>query len=432
MFWTREKLDAQHQRRFRKLVCHAAKKSPYYADLFARNRLNPETVPLEEIPPLTRQTLIEEFDRLVTDRAISRRRVKEFFVAEPDQRVLFDNRYFAIQSSGTSGMPAYMVYSPREWIRSCSLQSRLMPGLQVRRRIAFVGGINEHFTGVTLSRTGCRGLSRAFFDCRVIDHNLASETLVEELNRLQPHVLSTYAHTHRTLMAYVAVGELKIRPKYVICSGEVLSPQLRSLLEQTYQATVVDMYAATETLLLAGTTTADGMMLFEDDIRIEILPDHFLYTNLFNRTLPMIRYRINDVLEPCDTLRAGSPFRWIRRIVGRNEQNFEVINNRGIAETLGAMTLIVLPIPTVPGLQLVVVNPTHLIFRVLESHQASPAENAALLEEVRAGIHRWMVDKRLDKSVRCEVVGVPKLEIDPRSGKVKPILYGHTEAQRAA
>ena len=50
----------------------------------------------------------------------------------------------------------------------------------------------------------------------------------------------------------------------------------------------------------------------------ELYPDHSVVTNLFNFTLPLIRYRMADILRPVES-GAHAPYLVIESLVGRNE-----------------------------------------------------------------------------------------------------------------
>lgn len=420
--WTRAQLEAQRSLRFRKLVQFVAQHSPYYQQLFADHKLSPDTVQLCDIPPLTKQTLIENFDRIVTRPALRKDRMIEFLQQNPDPCALLDNKYYVIRTSGTSGTPAFMAYSVREWIRACSLQIRQTPGLQWRRRIAFVGATSGHYAGISLSLTGRRGINQLFFNCKAMNHNQPIDALVAELNEFQPQILSGYANFHAALVQQALRGRLTIQPRYVLSSGEPLRPQLRQLLEQTYQTTVIDLYCASEMLLLAGGSSADGLMLYEEDNVFEPASDHWLATNVFNRTVPLIRYRVNDVLQPRTSLRSGLPFQWIKSVDGRSEQAFELVNNDGDLEPVGPLQILYLPMPAVPGLQLVVQSSRSLVFRILMPAEALPIQRAQLLKAVQSSIQQWLAGKRMDRFVRFQVQGLDELETDPRSGKAKAII----------
>ena len=173
-------------------------------------------------------------------------------------------------------------------------------------------------------------------------------------------------------------------------------------------------------------------MLHEDDTAIEISNDHWLATNLFNQTVPLIRYRVNDVLEQTEAPASSSvsPFRWIKAIAGRNELPFELVNNDGDLEPISQLGLLYLPVPPLQGLQLVIYDAQQIEFRVVISDQQLPFQRESKLRDVRRAIQEWLVGKRMEKNVRFEVKAVDQLEIDPQNGKAKLIIRRSSEKFR--
>jgi len=62
--WTRDDLLAYQTVRIRALISHAVSSSPYYRDVLGADAAER---PLAELPTLPKATLMEEFDRVVTD-----------------------------------------------------------------------------------------------------------------------------------------------------------------------------------------------------------------------------------------------------------------------------------------------------------------------------------------------------------------------------
>ena len=79
------------------------------------------------------------------------------------------------------------------------------------------------------------------------------------------------------------------------------------------------MYACTEHMML-GISNPDGdtMTLMDDNLMFEFYEDHSVITNLFNYTLPLIRYRMSDIMRPVSAPEARRIV--IQNLVGRTEQ----------------------------------------------------------------------------------------------------------------
>jgi phenylacetate-coenzyme A ligase PaaK-like adenylate-forming protein len=64
--WSRPQLLAFQRRRLRELLEHVVARSPYYREQFGRH-VGRSAVRLERLPTLPKKTLVDEFDRIVTD-----------------------------------------------------------------------------------------------------------------------------------------------------------------------------------------------------------------------------------------------------------------------------------------------------------------------------------------------------------------------------
>ncbi len=407
---------------FRRLVKFAVQQSPYFADVAAGRRLDIDRCRLADFPELTKTIFIRDFDRIATEPTITRSRVAEFVERSRDPIELLDGRFYVLRTSGTTGTPGYMAFTPREWIRGCSHENRLIPGLRWKRRVAFVAITDQHFAGVSLAMTGRRRTNRLFFDCRPFDLNLTVQEIDSQLNEFQPQILSGYASTLRMLALEQQHQRLRLRPRFVCSSGEVLRPAVRRQLEETFQARVIDLYASCETLFLGAADSSDGLMLFEDDLVFELFPTHVLVTNIFNRTIPLIRYRIDDVLVVNEE-RPASPFRWLQNISGRQERSFELRNNEDLLELVTPLSLAYLPTQTLLGLQIFVVEVDRLVIRVQLPSKMTTDARLQTLRDVENAIRNWLVEKRMDHSVKFTIEETEQLEIDPVSGKARLIVY---------
>jgi len=69
--WSRDRLLAHQAERLRALIAHAVAASPYYRDLLGPDAAGGD-VPLSELPTLPKATLMDDFDRIVTDPRLRR------------------------------------------------------------------------------------------------------------------------------------------------------------------------------------------------------------------------------------------------------------------------------------------------------------------------------------------------------------------------
>ena len=431
MHGTREQLQASHDRRFRRLVRFVAKQSPYYSRIIRERKIDPRTCRLEEFPILTRQMLIERFDEITTDRSLSRQRMSEFFESSASPTDLLDNRYFAIHSAGTSGNRVYMAYSPREWIRGVSHQTRFAGGLRWRKRCAFIGLLSDHFGGYTMAMTAKRGINRFFFDTRGIDLQLSTQEIVDQLNDFQPHVLSAYSSVLAGMADQQANGQLQIRPQCIVSSGEMLQPEQRRYIEAVFGLPVTDVYAATEVLVAAmAGAPGDVMTLLEDDLILEFNHDHYCATSLFHRTVPLIRYRMEDALRPVP--QTGShPLRRVGRVVGRSCELMMFLNNQGEQEPIHSFVLLALHVRGVVQYQFVYQGMETFAFRVRFESGLTELQRGQALEQVHSWLQQTLAEKGFERSVRFTVDEVDRIPADPRTGKVRMVIDEQSQRRAA-
>ena len=152
---------------------------------------------------------------------------------------------------------------------------------------------------------------------------------VQQLNALQPDTLAGYPARLAQLAAEQRAGRLRIAPRSVGASSEMLTDANRSAITAAFGVPVVNSFGSTEGL--AGTSDPGGTVItFATDLCLAELVDSggrpvppgtpsakVLLTNLHNLTQPLIRYELADSF----TATAGTqPGGYLRATVeGRDE-----------------------------------------------------------------------------------------------------------------
>ncbi len=420
-FLSRRQFERRRLVKFRKLVAYASQRSPYYQRIIREQGIDPRTCRPEDFPVLSKQTFIDHFDEIVTDPALTKQRVSDFLATSHDPAELLDDRYVVVHTSGTSGTIAYYVYSLAEWDRSHLLFIRFQ-GLPCGRRIAHVAAMNGHFHGAVMTRLAQQGFRRWF--CRVerFDVNDPAEKVIQRLNAFQPSMVSGYGVALKMLAELQQAGELKINPRALYYGGEPLSGEDRQFVRGTFDAPVYSVYATSEHLLMGATQhQSDLMMLFEDDLIFEFQPDHVRVTNLFNYTMPLIRYRLNDVLTPVGIASQGHPFTLVKDLVGRSEQLVELTNRDGKRDFIHPIVIAEFFVKHLRAFQLVLVNETRFIFRAQVEPSLSLQQRASVDDQIQRKLWQILSQKNMD-NVRFSIEHVDRVPIDKRTGKFRLII----------
>lgn len=331
--WSHEQL-VQHQRQLLgALVRHAASRSSFYQELYRGLTFGPST-PLQALPVTTKATVMENFDRVVTDARIRLPEVLEHLKrAEGD--ALYLDEYRALKTSGTTGFAGVFLYNRREWnaVLADTLRWQgligLSPRFPSRLRIATVGARNPAHVSYRLTASADFGLYRFL----TLDATATINSLVAALNDFQPDALLPYSSVAALLAREQLAGRLRIGPRVVSTHSEVLTPDMAAAVTQAWGSAPFDHYGLSEHPNCGCACQYQrGIHLFEDLFIAEVVDDRdrpvppgvpgfkLLLTNLYNFTQPLIRYEVSDMLTidpaPCP---CGRPFRLVARIGGRND-----------------------------------------------------------------------------------------------------------------
>ena len=168
--------------------------------------------------------------------------------------------------------------------------------------------------------------------------------LVEALNAFQPDVLNAYPSIAVLLADEQLAGRLRIAPSVISTSSELRTRGDERAHRARIGVRAVRPYGTTEGLWGVECDQHDGIHLFEDWCIVENVDEHgravpdgehgerLLVTNLVNRTLPMIRFQISDVValdrRPCA---CGRTLPRLRAAHGRLEDVLRLPGSRGEA-----------------------------------------------------------------------------------------------------
>ncbi len=276
-------LHSWQEQRLQKILNHAKQHVPYY-----REKLKG---PWEEIPLLSKAMVRQEFDQL---QALDKRRT-----------------FTTVRTSGSTGLPttwridrqAEDVHNAIKW------RGRGWWNFRVGNPQVWLWGRDEFL-----------GARRSLRDLLVYNKHLlglldlSSETVVkfyQNLLRWKPSFLYGYPSG---LVELVRLCEEKnyslssLKLKGVITTAEILTQSQRAYLRQAFDCPVINEYGCAEVQIIAFECPQGSMHINSDALRIEFLSGtrpvkagefgEIVVTDLFNETMPLIRYRTGDVGRP--------------------------------------------------------------------------------------------------------------------------------------
>lgn len=309
---TRVQIQRHQERRWRVMREWLADNSPFYEGC--------RDLPFEQWPVIDKRQWMQHFDRVNTAGITLQ---EAYAIAERaehtrDFRPLIGDVSVGL-STGTSGARGVFLASSserRQW--AGSMLAKLLPdGVLANERVALLlrAGSNLYDT--------IEGVRLAF---RFFDLMQPFDRVVSALDDYAPTILVGPAQALGLVARYREEGRVRLAPRRVISSAEVLDPLDQMRIERAWSIPVEQIYQATEGFL--GHTCAHGVLhLNEDGLIVErawidrrqrrFVP---IVTDLYRRTQPVVRYRLDDVLVERDTpCPCGSAHLALERIEGRED-----------------------------------------------------------------------------------------------------------------
>jgi phenylacetate-CoA ligase len=323
--WTRQQVLDYQAQALRASREYAYAHSPFY-QRFHRGLMDR---PLHELPVLTKAMMMEQFDELVTDRAVRFRDLQQHLMGAAASKPYLD-RYQILATSGSTGQPGIFLQDRGEGaiVGTSFIRSALWGGVTPASKSAVVTSTaSVHMTSQAPTTTDGQRATRLQLSA---DDPL--ETLVQRLNEWQPDAVFLYPSIASALAAEQRAGRLQIAPHSVFCSAETLPRDMRRRIEDAWQTRLFNVYGTTEGGVLAAECSLhQGMHLFEDFSIVEVVDEdnrpvapgaqgaRVLLTALFRRTQPLIRYELSDVVRTptIERCACGRPFALLEAIQGR-------------------------------------------------------------------------------------------------------------------
>lgn len=296
-----------------------------------------------DLPMMTKSDLMDNFDSIVTDRRVSRRRCEEHLERSAGDHLL--GEFQVVASGGSSGQRGVFVYGWEAWAVCYASPVRFQvrdwksdPSLAaIPRIIAVVAASSPTHISAALSKTFSSGdNARHLFPV-----SLPLETIVAGLNELTPTVLMGYSSFLPRLALEARSGRLRIAPRRVIAISEPLLPEARQVIHETWGAPIANGYAMSEGVFAGfcgdSIHLPDDLCIFEpidaggQPVGPGVLSHRVLVTNLYNHTQPLIRYEVTDQVTLIDgTCPCGSSFRRIEDPQGRLDDTFAYTNDLSV------------------------------------------------------------------------------------------------------
>lgn len=155
-----------------------------------------------------------------------------------------------------------------------------------------------------------------------------------------------------------------------------------------------------------------------DDISlIEVKEDHILLTNLFNKTEPIIRYRIDDYVKIKNDVKDILPFTLVEDIVGRAEFVIWFENNEGKMDFIHPLIFTDFYVKGLDKLQIAIKSKTSFVFRAVITSK----NKEEIKKNIAEKLDKLLYEKKFT-NVKFQIKIVDNLSMDKKTGKFKLIV----------
>jgi phenylacetate-CoA ligase len=312
---------AMQERRLRGLVRWAALRSPFYRRFFRESGVDFREIrtvaDLGLLPLVSRSHLVERpLDFCAYPRAVM----------------------WEAHSSGTSGAPVTCFRTAGSSVFELGVLERQWSwfglGHGVRRLVLRGSGFSADRPGVlTKAVPGAGQLLVSSF--HLVAGNV--DSIMADVAAFSPEVVEGWPSSIALLAGLLEERGLRLPVSAVITSSESMTAARVGLIEEVFEAPIVDHYGQTERVVMAGSCEHGGYHVFPDYGIVELLPVagvssqwELVGTGLHNWGFPLFRYRTGDEVGPAPVgpCGCGRSFPLLGRIAGRVEDSFTAADGR--------------------------------------------------------------------------------------------------------
>jgi phenylacetate-CoA ligase len=161
--------------------------------------------------------------------------------------------------------------------------------------------------------------------------------------------------------------------------------------------------------------------MLEDNFIFEFNKKETYITNLYNFSMPMIRYTMNDILEPKKDTQNLLPYTLIENLLAREEYIPYFENQKGELDYLHPIPLIGLHAENLSRYQILVQSKSSFVLKVIYEDQITNLEKEKCNQKLTKQLNAILEHKQMS-NVSFKIQEASELPVDPKTGKFKMIV----------
>jgi phenylacetate-CoA ligase len=304
------------------------------------------------------------------------------------------------KTSGSTGVPLHVrIDEPAvQWKYAYTVLTDQWSGWRLGQRVAKVWGNPEYRHHGVRGRLMNHLVDRAVYldTCRLTDERVRAFTAT--IRRHRPGLIFGHAHSLYLLACQLKkAGVTDVRPNGIVSTAMPLHAWQRAVIEEVFGVPATNRYGCEEVSLIACECERhDGLHVAADSVLTEVEPDgKLLVTDLTNAAMPLIRYRIGDVVRPTERpCGCGRGLPLIESIEGR-DADYVVTPSGALISGISLTENFALHITGAAQVQIVQETVTYLRIRLVADEaftDASRRQVAKLVSDTFGPVMRFDVE----------------------------------------
>ncbi len=284
-----ENLRTLQVKRLKYMVEHAYKNTSFYKEKFRKAGITPHDIhdlsDLQKIPLSTKEDMRQSPQEVVASG--------------------YDDKNSEVHyTSGTSGAMLKILYDRENHSYENAITCRYHFGMGVRPWHKYFMICHDP---VEIEQSQKRSL---FYRKIAVPGTLSEEEKARLAHSCRPHVMGGHLSTFVAMAKVMENENLSFYPGILIIGGELSLSAHRNYVEKVFHCQTFDKYGAFEAKSIAWECRDHRMHMDADSVIVEFLKDgepvspgergEVVITHLWNKAMPFIRYRLNDIGIPSD------------------------------------------------------------------------------------------------------------------------------------
>lgn len=347
LVWTKEQLKSFQTTRLREILHIAKENTSWYRETL--KNFDPDEIRLEDLgnlPTLSKDDVMNDWNNVIAVPQLTKDTAEAHIEILREGNIdnpWFDDRYLFIATGGSSGKRGLFVWDFEFLKETACITYRYLVDQEIR-----CGYKGQMKLATIEAPTLLHGSAHLFtinvrpeIEVRMLSAVEPLRRLNSILNEYRPNYLVGYASVIAELARDQLKGDLTIQPRWVSTNSEPLDEDMRSIIREAWGTDARNSWGSVEIGCVAAETgNRSGMIIGEDGVILEPVDDNLqpvsesrdarkiLATSLINRSMPIIRYVIDDVVEIEDDDIEFPAYRRIKSILGRADNWFVYKNSR--------------------------------------------------------------------------------------------------------